>query len=145
MSIKANNEQFFRNLKGTVTGVLQKTFEIDTETIFARNGNRFVAYEINYPSYYSPETALRPHILVEFTVTDLVLPAKQLPISSLIHEVSKKIPEIERIGCTDMVENTCDKLSAVTWRIPDRVRGKENDDPSIVRHLHDLAILSDVA
>ena len=142
---RSKQRKILSEFKGVIIDVLQKTFKIDTKNIFARNENHFVAFEIDYPSYYSPENALRPHILVEFTVTDLVLPAKQLSISSLIHEVSKKIPEIERIGCTDMVENTCDKLSAITWRIPDRIRGEENDDPSIVRHIHDLAILGDLA
>jgi len=43
------------------------------------------------------------------------------------------------------VENSCDKLSALTWRIPNRVRGQENGDPDIVRHIHDFSILSDYA
>ncbi len=142
---RSKQRKILSEFKRAVTDVLQKTAGIDMANIFARNENQFVAFEINYPSYYPPETALRPHILVEFTVTDLVLPAKQFPISSLINEVSKKIPEIESIRCTDMVENTCDKLSAITWRIPDRIRGEEDDDPSIVRHIHDLAILGDLA
>ncbi len=142
---KSKQRKILSEFKEAVTDVLQKTSGIAMESIFARSGNQFMAFEITYPAYYSPETALRPHILVEFTVSDLVLPASQLPISSLVNEVSKKMPEIERIGCTDIVENTCDKLSAITWRIPDRVRGEEKDDPAIVRHIHDLAILGDLA
>jgi hypothetical protein len=43
------------------------------------------------------------------------------------------------------VESAADKLSALAWRILDRVRDGENDDPSLVRHLHDLAILQEKA
>ena len=46
----------------------------------------------------------------------------------------------------------CDSLqrgSGPNWHsscpAPDRVRGEDNDDPSIIRHIHDLAILSDLA
>ena len=43
------------------------------------------------------------------------------------------------------VENAADKLSAITWRIAERIRGSENDSPDIVRHIHDLAILKNLA
>ena len=39
-----------------------------------------------------------------------------------------------------------DKLSALAWRVCTRQRGAANDDPTIVRHLHDLAALeTDIA
>ncbi len=41
----------------------------------------------------------------------------------------------------DPVESAADKLSANAWRLPDRVRDWKDDDPSLVRHLHDLAVL----
>lgn len=37
-----------------------------------------------------------------------------------------------------------DKLSAIVWRIPDRIRGELYDDPAIVRHIHDLSILEPI-
>ena len=53
--------------------------------------------------------------------------------------------EIAHIGCIDPAESAADKLSAIAWRIPDRVRGGQDDDPYLVRHIHDLAILKDAA
>ncbi len=38
-----------------------------------------------------------------------------------------------------------DKLSALTWRMLLRDRSHENDDPTIVRHLHDLTMLEQLA
>jgi hypothetical protein len=39
------------------------------------------------------------------------------------------------------VETAADKLSALAWRVQARRRGSEDDDPTIVRHVHDLAAL----
>jgi hypothetical protein len=41
----------------------------------------------------------------------------------------------------DPVETAADKLSALAWRVLARDRTRANDDPTIIRHLHDLAAL----
>ncbi len=43
--------------------------------------------------------------------------------------------------CIDPIETAADKLSALAWRVCIRERGAERDDPTIIRHLHDLAAL----
>lgn len=53
----------------------------------------------------------------------------------------KGLPEVPKISCMSSIEIAADKLSAITWRIPDRIRGGEYDDPTLVRHIHDLAKL----
>lgn len=52
-----------------------------------------------------------------------------------------KAPEIPAFPCVDPIETAADKLSALTWRVCVRQRGGERDDPTIIRHLHDLAAL----
>lgn len=120
-------------------------YELKNTRVFARNGNRFIAIELEYASYFPLENSLRPHILVEFTVMDLVFPPVHLPVASLVNELTKMQPEVFSISCTDPAENAADKLSALAWRIPARVRGSDTDDPTVVRHIHDLAILTDLA
>ena len=142
---KSKQRAILSAFKVNIISSLKTVFQLDDKKVYARNDNRFIAIEIEYPSYFPPENALRPHILIEFTVMNLELPALQLPVSSLVNELAKKSPEVATIDCTDPVENVCDKLSAIAWRIPDRIRGSENDDPTIVRHIHDLAIMSDLA
>lgn len=39
------------------------------------------------------------------------------------------------------MEVAANKFSALTWRALDRIRGDKGDDPSLVRHVHDLAAL----
>jgi len=142
---RSEQKRLLSAFKHAVITELKTTFQIDEANILARNENRFFSIEINYPTFFDPSTALRPHILVEFTITDLALPPVHLPVSSFINELSLQPPEVESIGCTDPVENATDKLSAIVWRIPERERGQSDDNPDVVRHIHDLSILSDRA
>lgn len=64
----------------------------------------------------------------------------QVPTGRLI-SVNKRISR--KIG--DPVENAPDKLSALLWRVPDRTRVPQDDDPYLTRHLHDLAALQPYA
>jgi hypothetical protein len=41
----------------------------------------------------------------------------------------------------DPVETAADKLSALAWRVRARDRSRPDDDPTIIRHVHDLAAL----
>jgi predicted nucleotidyltransferase component of viral defense system len=142
---KTQQSKHLSGFKKFVIQQLQTQFEIDESQITARNANRFFSVELNYPTYFSRADVLRPHILVELTVSELNLPALQKPVSSMINQVAKKPSEITEIACINPVESAADKLSAITWRIAERIRGSENDSPDIVRHLHDLAILKDLS
>lgn len=126
--------------KNYVAGLLEKEFQI--LKVEARDGNRHIMINLAYPSVCEPAEALRPHIKIEFTLSNLLLPSIELPVSSFINEVTKKAPEVEKIACIDPVENAADKLSALVWRIPSRVRGTDDKQPDVVRHLHDLSKLS---
>jgi hypothetical protein len=41
----------------------------------------------------------------------------------------------------DPIETASDKLCALAWRVCTRDRSAHDDDPTIIRHLHDLAAL----
>jgi hypothetical protein len=43
------------------------------------------------------------------------------------------------------VETAADKMCALAWRVQARRRGSDRDDPTIIRHLHDLAALKGAA
>lgn len=142
---KTQQSKILSTFKKEIVRSLRLHFDIKDEQISANNGNKFVAIELNYPTYFTRADALRPHILLEFTVSEPLLPAIDLPVSSMINQVAKQTPEINKIACVNPVENAADKLSAITWRIAERVRGSQNDSPDIVRHIHDLAIMKDLA
>lgn len=140
------NRKALSAYKNAVTEALrQQGFQIQDEQIKARDGNRFFSVDLDYESQFSRADALRPHIQVELTVRNTQLSPVYMPVSSFINHLSGQVPEIKKIGCIDPVESAADKLSALAWRIPDRVRGDQYDDPAVVRHVHDLALLKNVA
>ncbi len=142
---KTKQSKILSTFKKEIILKLRNNFEINEEQITANNGNKFVAIEINYPTFFSRAEALRPHILLELNVAEVLLSPINLPVSSMINQVAKRQAEIRNIDCINPVENAADKLSAITWRIAERVRGSEGDSPDIVRHIHDLAILKNLA
>lgn len=132
--------------KNTIVEALRSGgFAIDQTRMRARDANRFFLIDLDYESYFTQADALRPHIQIEVSVRATQLPPLELPVASFVNETSKKPAEVSRISCIDPVESAADKLSALAWRVPDRVRGGDYDDPSIVRHIHDLAILKERA
>jgi hypothetical protein len=140
------NRKQLSKLKNAVLAHLRESgFAIEDEQVKAEAGNRQITVMFDYPSYFPQAEALRPHVQIEISVRDPQYPAIPLPISSFVNAAYKRPPEVDRIACISPVESAADKISAIAWRIPDRVRGNEKDDRSLVRHLHDLALLKDQA
>lgn len=134
------------SFKYTVLDALRADgFAIEAHHVKARDENRFFSIDLEYETVFPRENSLRPHIQIEMTARNIQLLHISLPVSSFLNELAKHPPEVVAISCIDPVESAADKLSAIAWRIPDRVRGGQYDDPSIVRHIHDLAILKDRA
>ncbi len=131
--------------KAIITALREGGFAFTDEQVRARDENRFFSILLPYESHFTKAVALRPHIQIELTARDTQLPHIHLPVASFVSSISKQPPEVARIACIDPAESAADKLSALAWRIPDRVRGEKYDDPSIVRHIHDLALLKDIA
>jgi Nucleotidyl transferase AbiEii toxin, Type IV TA system len=132
--------------KHTVVDALRQSgFAINEDRVRARDQNRFFSIDIDYESYFTRADALRPHIQIEMSVRATQLAPIELPVGSFVSIATKTPPEVVKIACIDPVESAADKISALAWRVLDRVRGGAYDDPSIVRHLHDLAILKDRA
>jgi len=140
---KNQQRKILSDLKKNIVEHLKKTFLIDDALIKSRNENRFISLEIDYPTFFNRKESLRPHILVEFTFTRMAIDPIKLPVSSLVNELLEKEAEVSSIYCTDSVENACDKLSALIWRVADRDRASADDDATIVRHLYDLAAMGE--
>ncbi|GAB1718452.1 MAG: hypothetical protein NTAFB09_01830 [Nitrosospira sp.] len=138
-----------KNLSGFKHSILDALrasgFTIEDHHVKARDENRFFSVDLEYKTAFPREDSLRPHIQIEMTARDIQLPYIALPVSSFLNELARHPPEVTAISCIDPVESAADKLSAIAWRISDRVRGNQYDDPTIVRHIHDLAMLKDRA
>ena len=106
-----------------------------------RDENRFFSAELFYEGMFGTGLGLRPHIRVEMLLMPPALPPVARPIGSLIAIAQRQPPEVAAFLCVDPVETAADKLSALAWRVHARQRGADGDDPTIIRHLHDLAAL----
>lgn len=111
--------------------------------VMKRDESRFFSADLLYPSLFATGRGLRPHIRVEMSMMASALAPVVRPIGSLIAMIQSRPPEIASFPCVQPVETAADKLSALAWRVHARTRGSEDDDPTIIRHLHDLAALKD--
>lgn len=111
----------------------------------AASGNAFIKIEMDYPSALLGHDALRPHIQAEISARPPRLAPQERELASFVAQYRELAPEVPSIPCVDPVETAADKLSAFAWRAIVRERGSEKDDPTIVRHIHDLAVLETIA
>lgn len=107
----------------------------------AGNASRFFSADVAYGAQFGSGRGLRPHIRVEMSFRAPALAPVARPIRSLIAAAQGEPHEIASFPCVDPVETAADKLSALAWRVRARDRSRPDDDPTIVRHLHDLAAL----
>lgn len=91
---------------------------------------------------FGQHQALRPHLEIEFSFTQPQLVPVVKDVTSFVGRFSGKKNEAS-IPCLSPVEIAADTLSALSWRIIKRDRSSEKDDPTLVRHLHDLSALYD--
>jgi hypothetical protein len=106
-----------------------------------QNNSRFFGANLAYGAQFGAGQGLRPHIRIEVSFRAPAVPPIARPIRSLIAAAAREPAEVAAFPCIDVVETAADKLSALAWRVRVRRRGKAKDDPTIIRHLHDLAAL----
>ena len=111
----------------------------------AGSGNGFIQIDMDYPTILDGHDALRPHIQAEISAKPTPLATGERPLASFVHQYRGLEPEITAIACVDPVETAADKLSAFCWRLLTLDRERGGGDPTIVRHLHDLAALEATA
>lgn len=137
------SRQHRSNYRQTVLDALSAAGFILTEPPQVRNGSRFFQANFNYPSIFPLPTdkGLRPHLRVEMTFDAPTLKPVQRPLQSFVAQAQQQAPEVAAFPCVSPVETAADKLSALAWRACTRNRQSEDDDPTMIRHLHDLAAL----
>ena len=123
----------------------KEDYHIIQKSIKKGNENNFFSFEIEYEKLYEGSN-LRPNIKAEFTFENLILPSTTCEISSFISQFVNEEPI--SVNCIQPIEVIANKFSALMWRvyIKDRTKplhSKEND-PTIVRHLYDIAALEEL-
>ncbi len=140
-SLSAGQRRVFRK---KVVKLIQsdERFRIDETEVLRGDSHRFFKIPIKYSRIFE-DSPLRPHLQLEMTFMDLKQPFEKKTIQSIVSEVMQSKPELA-INCVSAIETAGDKLSALTWRILIRNRNDKKDDPTLIRHLHDLAALENM-
>lgn len=124
-----------------VLGALSEAgFDVVGEPL-VRDVSRFFSADLAYEAEFGVGQGLRAHLRVEMSFEPPRLPPTPRPIGSLIAVARREPPEVAAFACVDPVETAADKLSALAWRVLARDRTRPKDDPTMIRHLHDLAAL----
>jgi hypothetical protein len=118
-------------------------FELADDPLIG-NESQFFSADLAYRSQFTAGPVLRPHIRVEMSFRAPALKPVPRPIQSLIAQAQREPPEVASFPCVDPIETAADKLSTLAWRVCARERGGKDDDPAIIRHLHDLAALEGI-
>ena len=125
----------------SIEAVLAGANFIAAEPTTVRNEGRFFAFNLDYASGFPVLAGLRPHIQVEVTLQAVQLAPVFRPVRSFVAQALNEPPEVATIACIDPVETAAEKLSALAWRVVSHRTQPEPRDPTIIRHLHDLAAL----
>lgn len=132
---RAYRDAFVSAIRGAGQWALPET------NITVGNESRFFRCDIQYPVLFDLAPALRPNIKLEVSFVSPALPVETRSLRSFVAQARQEEPEVPSIACIVPAETAADKLSALTWRVLARSRSDEKDDPTLVRHLYDLAAL----
>lgn len=142
MPATATRKQRSDYRKAVIAALQDAGFVLSAEPLVG-DSSRFFRAEFNYTSIFPVPAGkgLRPHLRVEMSFDAPALPPIPRPLQSFVAQAQQQAPETAAFPCIDPVETAADKLSALAWRACTRDRDSEEDDPTIIRHLHDLAAL----
>ena len=145
---KTKNEcRSFRQRVIEIIGA-QESFTIDKQSIKSQDGSKFFSCNIAYPQNFELDDALRrTGLQLEMRIQNDPLLSEDRPIGSFVSQFTEEKPET-RILCIQPIETAADKFNALLWRLLTRKRtddlGTRDNDPTIIRHLHDLCALKEV-
>lgn len=118
------------------------------DSVITRNEYRFFRFDIVYDQLQELNPALRPHLQLEVSFKEKPIPVELRPIRSFVAQFTEQEAEAN-ILCIPPAVTASDKFSALLWRILARDKNEPlnspKNDPTIIRHLHDLAALETLA
>ncbi|MEA1968038.1 MAG: nucleotidyl transferase AbiEii/AbiGii toxin family protein [Thermodesulfobacteriota bacterium] len=138
--------------KAARASILSKLREVDDisvleESLKSRNVSKFFSLNIEYLQYYSPSEALRPYLKLEFSFDETLLPTKPISIQSFITQFTTQESDCT-VNIVSPIETAANKFSALLWRVDIKDRNFElntpQNDPTMIRHLHDLSALEEI-
>ena len=137
---KMPNRSILRAFRYEIYSLIESIEGITPDMEQRETGGNYFKIPLVYPQIANVSSALRPHLQLDFSYTQVKLNPENRPISSFVTKYSKNRPDA-RILCLAPLETAAEKFSALLWRVNKRNRNDEQDDPAMIRHLHDLYVL----
>lgn len=105
-----------------------------------QNEGQYSRIELIYPALFAANDTLRPHLLLEFTLSNARFSTEHLKINTIIEDVIKieSLFAPTHICCVSVDETAIEKWVGLTRRIAAIERQYHQDDPTLVRHIYDL-------
>lgn len=143
-SMSGNQQKKARSmLREQIVESVQQLDDLEIATEQMQVASNYIKFPVLYNSLFGQHQALRPHLEIEFSFTQPQLEPAIKSITSFVSHFSDEESETS-IPCLSPIEIAADKLSALCWRVLKRDRSSENDDPTLVRHIHDLYALNEI-
>lgn len=130
-------------LREQIVESVQQLDELEINTEQMQVASNYIKFPLLYKSLFDQHQALRPHLEIEFSFTQPQLEPTTESITSFVSSFSGEEGDAN-IPCLSPTEIAADKLSALCWRVIKRDRNSEGDDPTLVRHIHDLSALNGI-
>jgi hypothetical protein len=105
-----------------------------------RNEGQYLRVEIGYSPIFPINPILRPHLLLEFTLSDIRLEVENLSVKTLIEDTLQNTVLFTPFStqCISIDETAIEKWIGLTRRVIAIERTRLPDDETLIRHVYDL-------
>ncbi len=105
-----------------------------------RNEGKYSRVEFTFPSVFALNDTLRPHILFEFTLSNIRCDVVTRSVMTLMEETFSELSLFphSQTHCVAVHETAIEKWVGLTRRTIAIERGYHHDDRSLIRHVYDL-------
>ena len=107
-----------------------------------RNEGKYQQFLIEYPREQRGLEALRPHLQLDLTESDLLDDPIEFSLSSLYASVLKKADEVQNVACVTVNSTASEKFVSILRRTASHARNNSRpDDETLIRHVYDLHLI----
>ncbi len=130
-----------KNFINKILELINKNENFKVISIKKEDTSHRIIIDIEYKHIAENNLYLRPEIKLELFFCPVKLKMKEKEIMTLADRYTKNSENIFKIHCINIIELAAEKYSALLWRI--LYSSKKDYDPTLIRHLYDLAMLKD--
>ena len=107
-----------------------------------RNEGKYQQFLIEYPREHDTPYAIRSHLQLDLTESDLLEDPIELSLSSLYASTLKEVGEVQNIACVTVHSTASEKFVSLLRRTASHARDNSRaDDETLIRHVYDLHLI----